>query len=324
MTHRDLPWYRDTVIEYRDALFPEGVLVSSREAAKIIGTGKTTAAEFLYWVREVWMEENLIAISSLSKASPVGEARRGRIVVLSDIHIPYEDTALVQKIIRWLASVYLDTVILNGDILDCAKISKYLGHDELSLAEELERGNVFLDQICEAARLQNKAAKIYWVDGNHEDRLNKYLMANAADLIDLQVDGEPIVSLQHLLKLRARRIHYKSYSQCVELPGKLFVEHGHRVSKNAAYSVSNAMRDLGGSLIMGHVHRIGSAFKTDRNGVHRGYEQGCLCLPPSYMPEQSANWQRGFGVVTYTDATTWWYQQVVAQDGNFMVDGELY
>jgi hypothetical protein len=73
MTHRDLPWYRDTIVEYDDALFPEGILVSSREAARIIGIGKTTASEFLQWVREVWLGEEVVVELNAMTAKPVGE-----------------------------------------------------------------------------------------------------------------------------------------------------------------------------------------------------------------------------------------------------------
>lgn len=340
-------WYREFAERHQDALCPGGAYVSTRAAARVLGISKSEAATFMRWFKdatEVVSEDeesdsmtnskNDYAQSDLMKlrdalmekvgASKVEVAPVGRMIVsLSDIHIPHDDTALVQKIIEWIKTQTLDTLVLNGDILDCAKISKYLGHGEMSLSDEILRGNVFLDQILAAARAMNPQAKVVWIDGNHEDRLNKYLMANADALIDLMVDGEPLVSLQHLLRLKERRVTYKPYNQHLELPGGLFIEHGHRVSKHAAYTVSNAMRDLGGSLIMGHVHRIGSVSRTDRTGTYRGYEQGCLCLPPSYMPAASANWQLGFGIIRYTDATTWWYEQVYCQDGSFMINGRL-
>lgn len=250
--------------------------------------------------------------------------RTRRIVILSDIHIPHDDLMLIQKILAWMKTQHLDTVILNGDTLDCESISKYLKNDAMSLSDELARGNAFLDLLSEAARAVNPACKIVWIDGNHEERLKKLLMAQANQLIDLEVDGEAVVSIPHLLSLKRRRIQYLSYSETYELPGNLFVEHGHNVSQHSGYTVANAMRKLGGSIIMGHVHRIGAHYKTDRMGIHRGFEQGCLCLDASYLPQKSANWQRGFGVVDYFGETDWHYTQVVAQDRRFVIDGQVW
>jgi predicted phosphodiesterase len=40
-------------------------------------------------------------------------------VVLSDVHFPFEDKVAVQMAIDYIKKAKPDTVILNGDIMDC-------------------------------------------------------------------------------------------------------------------------------------------------------------------------------------------------------------
>ena len=46
------PWHEDAASKYADQLKRDGRWISSREAAALIGKGKTVAAEFMAWLRE--------------------------------------------------------------------------------------------------------------------------------------------------------------------------------------------------------------------------------------------------------------------------------
>lgn len=249
-----------------------------------------------------------------------------RDVILSDIHIPYDDITLIQKILAWITTQHLNSIILNGDTLDCGKIGKFATADDYPLEDEIQRGRVFLDQLQEAATTQNKNCKIHWIDGNHENRILHYLQKDAERISGLKdINGDGVISIPSLLNLRQRGITYRTYKQTLKLTDDLYVEHGDRVSKHSGYTAKNLITDKGGSIIVGHVHRVGAHYKQDRNGLHRGYESGCLCtLSPDYVTEESANWQQGFIVVDHYEGGRWWVNQVLVQDGDFVIDGVLY
>ena len=249
-----------------------------------------------------------------------------RTAILSDLHFPFEDTSLVQRILTWLETQFLHRVILNGDVLDCKSISKFSGARDYPLEDEFKRVNVFLDQLTAAARTKNPACEIHWIDGNHEARLEHYMNRQADKLIGIvDVNGDGIISIPHLLNLRARGITYRTYKQVLRLPGGLFIEHGDRVSKHSGYTAKNIQTDKGGSVAVGHVHRIGAHYKRDRMGFHRAFEIGCLCLTnPEYITEASANWQQGFMLIDYFTDDLWFHQQVYVQGGRFVIDGKLW
>lgn len=256
----------------------------------------------------------------LGKRQP---SRVRRFVVLSDIHVPYEDKALVDKVLSWLHTQRLTGLILNGDTMDCESISSFLSLEEIPLEDEVDQTNDLLDRIEDAV---GRDPEKIWHDGNHEKRLQTFLASNAKKLAGLQDRyGDRLLSIPHLLRLRERGWQYKTYQEVTRLVGELYVEHGDRTSKHSGQTAKAVQNDKGGSVIVGHVHRVGEYIKSDRNGYHEGYEQGCLCtLNPSYITEDSTNWQHGFAIVDVYDDLSWWVQVVKVKGGKFIVDGEVY
>ena len=249
-----------------------------------------------------------------------------RAVILSDIHVPYSNFALISKITKWMSKQYLHTVIINGDFLDCASISKFSTPESPSLELEIEMGLQLLEEIVTAARKKNPKCKIVWHDGNHEYRLQLYMQKEAKQLAGLKDEfGVRTISIPSLMRLRKQSISYKTYKNGVtKLCHDLYVEHGDRVSKHAGYTAKTVQTDKGASVIVGHVHRCGCYTKKDRTGFHRAYECPCLCtLDPDYISAGSANWSNGFMVIDW-DKKQWWAQQVLALDNDFMVDGRVH
>lgn len=249
-----------------------------------------------------------------------------RFLILSDLHIPYEDKVLVNKVLAWVRTQELAGVILNGDVLDCESISSFLSLEEVPLEDEIELGNEFLDDLDAAVRVRNPGAKRVFHAGNHEARLDTYLAKNASKLKGLTDKyGDRVLSIPHLLKLRERGWEYKSYREVTRLVGELYVEHGSVVSRHSGMTAKSTQERLGGSVIVGHVHRVGEFNKVDRNGFHEAYEQGCLCVTsPSYLNEASANWSQGFAIVDVYGENDFWVSIVKVKNGKFLVDGSVW
>ena len=299
-----------------------GRFPTHRETRKKLGWSSEKTSEVRRRVAPNWAGPP--ATSTASGGGHPLQPRPERVLVISDLQIPFEDTMLVQKMLEWAATVRWDRAILNGDIMDFHKISRFAESKDYPLEDELTRGQVFVQQFVEAVRTLNAGCRVDYLEGNHEDRLRKYLATNADALRALRVDEEEVLSLQHLLGLRKLAVNWFRYQQVLKLPDGLYVEHGHRVSKHSAYTVKNLLTDLGASIIVGHTHRKGVHYRKDRLGLHRGYEGGCLCrLDPGYMPEESANWQQGWVVVNFF-GDVWWVDDVLVQDGRFMIDGRVW
>lgn len=215
-------------------------------------------------------------------------------VVISDIHIPFQDNKAVELatyFIRWFQP---DHIVINGDLLDFWEISKYDKDPEINFQfkRELELGRKYLKHLRKIAPDSN----IVYVEGNHEWRMKGYIISNAKELRGLEG-----LSVQEQLHLDDLDIEY------VELPaglsrwdsvdyqiGDLYIGHYNVTRKHAGYTAKGLVADKGVSVIQAHNHKIGSSFKKLRDGrILRGFESGCLCdTDPNYM--SNPNWQQGF------------------------------
>lgn len=129
----------------------------------------------------------------------------GKILVASDIHFPYEDEKAVSAFIREVAKRKPEVVVLNGDLLDFYKLSKFSKDPSgKNPEEEIEMCKAFLKRIRKEA---GEKCKIYYTIGNHSARLRKYILDNApmvATLMDnvfclLKLEDYNIVGCASLL-----------------------------------------------------------------------------------------------------------------------------
>lgn len=216
-------------------------------------------------------------------------------MVLPDIHVPYEDAQSIDLLIKVAKEIKPDSFVQLGDIVDFYPISHYKKDPDRSsgtnLQHELDRTR---DLIARFAAI----APITILQGNHEERLAKYLMEKAPGLCGLRA-----LTVPKLLGIDNKTCFYKQKGG-VHL-GKLLLLHGNEVSdRGVAYSggtCRKGVEKLNMSVGIGHIHRLGQFFVTSAGqGTQSGYEFGCLCeRDVEYM--SFSNWQLGFGLVTYTD-----------------------
>ena len=101
----------------------------------------------------------------------------GKIIVVSDIHFPYEDKSAVTAFIKEVGLKQPAVIVLNGDLLDFYKLSKFSKDPAgKNPEEEIEMCKTFLKKLRKEA---GKDCKIYYTIGNHEARLRKYKLDNA-------------------------------------------------------------------------------------------------------------------------------------------------
>jgi hypothetical protein len=244
-----------------------------------------------------------------------------KIVVFGDAHVPNIDRKAWKLLLRFIDDFAPDRIIINGDFLDCAEISKFQRVPGLkTFHEEMDEAKLLLQELR-----QHHSGQIQWISGNHEFRLRSYIIRNAPYLYGL-------ISIPELLMLDKLGIEYietpQNASRFVDTfikVGKLYVGHFDKVSQHSAYTAKALVERKGISLLQAHCHRMGMFCKRLTGGGQLiGIEGGCLCdLNPDYTSD--VNWQTGFCVV-YHKKTSGRFHVYPIQMVNyaFMFGNKLY
>jgi hypothetical protein len=211
-----------------------------------------------------------------------------RTVIFGDLHAPKQDDKAVALLIKFLEWYKPTLVISNGDFIDCETVSAF-GDDPTKvhrLREEIEIARSILDNI-EAVTPQ---ATRYFTLGNHENRLQKFLIRKAPEIMEL-------IALEDLLKITKQWIVVnESMVENYVQVNDLYIGHWNRVSKHSAYTVRNIIADRGVNVIQSHTHRMGMFTQRFLDRTVYGWEIGCLQdLNPSYV--RNPNWQTGWAVI---------------------------
>ena len=211
------------------------------------------------------------------------------ILLISDIHIPYHDIDALTIALDYGVREKVNTIFINGDLIDFARISRFeTDFSKRSVKEEFDITKKFLQILRQIFPTQ----EIYWLKGNHDIRLEKYLAQKAHEIWD-----DPYFHLEERLRLNEERIKLLDDKVLVKA-GKLAITHGHHVFKGIFTPVSparGAYMRAKQNVIVGHLHRSSFHPEVDMEGkVIAGWSIGCLCeLKPNYSPLIS-NSQHGF------------------------------
>lgn len=226
-----------------------------------------------------------------------------RILILSDIHLPYHDERALNIALEWGKNKKPNAIILNGDTVDMYQASRYIKDRRLrDLAGELEMTREFLKQLKEEFD-----CPIYFKIGNHEARWENYLRSVAPELLGI-ADFE----LKNVLRFGELGVQEIKSTQVIKV-GKLNVMHGHEFG-HSVFSPVNAARGLymraKANAMIGHHHQTSEHSEKDLNGdVVTTWSIGTLAgLSPEYMPFNK--WNHGFGWVDLN------------QDGTFEVENK--
>ena len=211
----------------------------------------------------------------------------GKTAILSDIHLGVHDKQALIGVLTYLKKERPDNIILNGDIIDSASISKHPKRgDEPKYLYEVELCKNFLNAIA----TDYSYAKIYFKEGNHDERLSRYIMSEAD-----QLNG--LVSLESLLGLEKLGIHFVESTQFMKTQN-VYVIHGHELKVSGGVNPSRSLLLKSfQNTIMGHVHKTTFSSAKNMDGVPiRTWTTGCLCkLSQCYMPHSNSN--HGFAIV---------------------------
>jgi len=231
-----------------------------------------------------------------------------KILILNDIHIPFHDSKALLTALKYGRDKNVNTIILNGDIIDLYSESKFNRIPRLRNTKvEIDLTRQFLTMLRE----RFPKAKIIYKEGNHEFRLKSYLMDKAPELYEV-----PEIKLDELLKLKQLRIEWIEDKRLIKA-GKLYIIHGHEIFSGAGtINVARTIRlKTSENVIFGHFHKTQNDFQTAISGkLVGGWSVGCLCgLNPLYMPINM--WNSGFALVEIDDKGFFDVENKIILDG---------
>lgn len=240
-----------------------------------------------------------------------------RILVCPDVHAPYHSKVAFDCFLRVARGWKPEGCIVLGDFGDFHEVGSHPKDPRRRqpFEREVEGVNAALDQLDEAL---GRAWGVF-LQGNHETRLERYLIDRAPELFGC-------VDWAELLRLPERGWEVLPYKQSLQI-GELRLSHDFgRAGVNAA---RQSVQDAGANILFGHTHRLMAHYQGQLFGnPHVGMTCGWLGDPDAIDYRHSDMVQRdaihGFATVHMLDNGIFWAQAVPIINGRAVVDGVLY
>lgn len=200
-----------------------------------------------------------------------------KVLLIGDLHIPYHDNEAIQAAIDYGKSQNVDCVYLNGDVTDMYQVSFHEKDPrKTSIKEEFELTRQFFAYL----RQEFPLATIYYIPGNHEYRMERYLRVKAPELLDVDE-----FRLDVLLKVRDYNIIHIPHGSKVYF-GKLLVEHGDKLRGAGGVNPARTLSlKLKRHTICHHFHRTTESISKVYDGEPViCFSVGALCeMEPHYL-----------------------------------------
>ena len=235
---------------------------------------------------------------------------------------PTHDEAYIDCALQLIKAAKPDRVVLHGDNADFPELSKYrqMPTFQQTTQPTIDRCTELAAQLRAAA---GPSCQIDWLAGNHEERLQHYIVDNAKAAFGLRRgkrdDGPPeawpVLTLPNLCWFDESRVtfHPGYPANRVALSDNLHVLHGHFTGPTAAQKYL-AESDV--SVLVGHDHHAWyrATTRMTEKGLRTKYaaSAGCGCRTDGAVPGTKTgytldgepipthtDWQQGIFVVEY-------------------------
>lgn len=107
--------------------------------------------------------------------------KNGKVLIGSDFHIPFQDKDAVDCFIDKAIELQPEAIVINGDLLDFYRLSKFAKGEGRNPMEEI----IEAQTILKVLRTKCPNSKIYYPIGNHENRLEKYIYDKAPEIVSI-------------------------------------------------------------------------------------------------------------------------------------------
>lgn len=240
----------------------------------------------------------------------------GSVIIASDCHYwPGMVSVAHQALCKLIKAIKPKAVILNGDILDGARISRHpriMWEKQPELKDEI---HAVQDRCAEIERAA-KGAKLIRTIGNHDARFENYLSARAGEFEEMT----GMTLLDYLPRWEAgwaAHINSNTFGWTVVR---------HRPVSGGVHSAYNSALKSGVSYIHGHLHKLNVTPWGDYRGRRYGVDTGTLADPGgpqfNYTEAGPLNWCSGFAVLTYHDSKLLMPELCVVENGTAWFRGQ--
>jgi predicted phosphodiesterase len=215
-----------------------------------------------------------------------------KVSVAADFHFPFHSPRAIALWLKRSLSEKADCILLDGDIMDCYQLSRFLKRpDAPTLRQEKDITKRFLQEL----RKLFPKAKIVFKGGNHDFRLQAYLMGHAMALY-----GNEEYEQKAILGLYDLGIDYVEPERIIKC-GHLNILHGHEYGSGVISPVNparGAFLRTTDIVMVAHSHRSSNHTEVDLGGkMISCWSMGCMCgLQPEYRPVAN-KWNHGFAII---------------------------
>ena len=258
---------------------------------------------------------------------------------------PIHDEAAIDVALQIVRVEQPHMVVMVGDNLDGAEFGKYRVSPAYQRTTQatIDRLTLFCAQLRDAS----PESVIYWLAGNHEERLPNYLLDNAVAAFGLRKGNAPgswpVMSMPYLCRMDEYGVTFvPGYpASHVWVNDRLRIVHGDKVASGGS-TAHKYLATEKVSQIFGHVHRREYAARTrdDRDGPKEimAASPGCLARIDGAVPstkggtdldgrpmQRTEDWQQGIGVVKYRDGDSpFSYHNIAIHEGWALWNGKEY
>ena len=242
-----------------------------------------------------------------------------KIVILSDLQVPFEDVHVVQNVARFLTKFKPDQTVTIGDEIDFQTISKWSEGTPLAYEQSL-------------ATDRDRCVNLLWelgvtdcIRSNHTDRLYNTIMKKVPSFLSL-----PELKFEKFMKFDELGITFHK-APLTLAPNWVAVHGDHTpIKPQGGLSALEAARRHGKNIISGHTHRAGRSSFTEASGgrlgrILHGVEVGNLMdFKQASYTKGTANWQQAFAIMYVKGKNVQVDLIYIEKDGTFTVEGKVY
>ena len=247
----------------------------------------------------------------------------------------FHDRDFLSVTVELARAIQPDDITLLGDNMDLADWSdKFVRSPEFYFTTQpaINELSWWLSQL----RLACPHAKIYYIQGNHENRMELAIINHMAAAYHLRPANEkvklPAMSIPRLLNLDALDIEWIGDYPDGELwlNDGLKCVHGDKARAVPGGSARAILDASDVSVIFGHIHRAESLTRTrhTRKGasIIRAMCPGCGCRLDGEVPGHtlSQNWSHGLGIAHYDSGSYNSVELVDVKYGTLIYGGKQY
>lgn len=253
-----------------------------------------------------------------------------RTAIINDVHIPFNDTRLLDTnakglVMDIIADRKLDRLIINGDLLDMYGVNSHGPKNPIVLTtveDELNAGREFINNLVK----RFPDLEIIYLMGNHEFRLNRFILQHSKPLHGL-------LTIEKYLRLDELGIEWHPYNHKYQLEkSSCFIQHS-PPSYGVSGTMTSLLKKLDQTHIYGCTHREQKSCLTGGSGhVYACYFNGWLGSSTETEEHKEVfsyakgheNWQNCFTIVTVVDGVDHFINQYSIRDYSVCVDGFFF